>query len=51
MLTAIFPDSCDSIINKNEYLLCINISAVIRHYIIISRPRKYNYIALLINNK
>ena len=42
MLTAIFPDSCTSI-NRFEYLLCTNLSTVIRLYKIISRTRKYNY--------
>ena len=42
MLTGIFPDICASI-NRNECLLCINLSTVIRHYKIIGRTRKYNY--------
>ena len=40
MLTGIFPDIWT---NRNECLLCINLSTVIRHYKIIGRTRKYNY--------
>ena len=39
MLTAIFPDSCASI-NRNEYLLCVNRSTVIRHYEILHKRLK-----------
>ena len=42
MLTAIFSDSCASI-NRNKYVLCINLSTVIRLYKILSSTRNYNY--------